>query len=81
MILIVVFTHRLRSCNIKEEGCTVLSSALRSKPSHLRELDLSYNYITDSGVKHISDLLKDSQCKLEKLWYVFYSNVLTGEHA
>ncbi len=51
------------------EGCAVLSSALRSNPSHLRELDLSGNYLTDSGVKQLSDLLEDPQCKLEKLGY------------
>ncbi|XP_051978661.1 NACHT, LRR and PYD domains-containing protein 14-like isoform X2 [Xyrauchen texanus] len=58
----------LRSCHNKEEGCAVLSSALRSNPSHLRELDLSQNDIKDSGVKQLSDLLQDPHCKLEKLW-------------
>ncbi|XP_048014004.1 NACHT, LRR and PYD domains-containing protein 14-like isoform X2 [Megalobrama amblycephala] len=48
-------------------GCADLSSALRSNPAHLRELELSKNEITDSGVKQLSDLLKDPQCKLEKL--------------
>jgi len=58
--------HRLRSCRISDEGFTDLSSALRSNPS-LRELDLSENNITDSGIKQLSDLLKHPQCKLEKL--------------
>ncbi|KAK7121156.1 hypothetical protein R3I93_022292 [Phoxinus phoxinus] len=57
----------LRSCQIKDEGCADLSSALRSNPSHLRELDLSKNNITDLGIKQLSDLLKHPQCKLEKL--------------
>ncbi|XP_056113408.1 NACHT, LRR and PYD domains-containing protein 14-like [Rhinichthys klamathensis goyatoka] len=57
---------KLRSCRISDGGCAVLSSALRSNPS-LRELDLSENNITDSGVKQFSDLLKHPQCKLEKL--------------
>ncbi|KAG1970312.1 NACHT, LRR and PYD domains-containing protein [Pimephales promelas] len=57
----------LRYCRIKKEACAVLSSALKSNPSHLRELDLSENYFTDSGTRHLSDLLEDPQCKLEKL--------------
>uniref|UniRef100_A0A671N4R5 NACHT, LRR and PYD domains-containing protein 3-like n=1 Tax=Sinocyclocheilus anshuiensis TaxID=1608454 RepID=A0A671N4R5_9TELE len=50
-----------------QEGCCYLASALRSNPSHLRELDLSYNHPGDSGVKLLSDLLEDPHCKLEKL--------------
>ncbi|XP_075950455.1 protein NLRC3-like [Anarhichas minor] len=36
-------TLRLSGCLVTEEGCVSLDSALRSNPSHLRELDLSYN--------------------------------------
>jgi len=60
-------THRLRSCGISDGGCADLSSALRSNLSHLRELDLSENILTESGVMQISDLLEHPQCKLEKL--------------
>uniref|UniRef100_A0A8C1YQE9 NACHT domain-containing protein n=1 Tax=Cyprinus carpio TaxID=7962 RepID=A0A8C1YQE9_CYPCA len=42
---------RLSGCMVTEEGCCYLASALRSNPSHLRELDLSYNHPGDSGVK------------------------------
>ncbi|XDV53593.1 hypothetical protein PO909_022061 [Leuciscus waleckii] len=59
--------HELRSCDISDGGCADLSSALRSNPSHLRELDLSENNITESGVIQLSDLLEHPQCKLEKL--------------
>uniref|UniRef100_A0A671WXI9 B30.2/SPRY domain-containing protein n=1 Tax=Sparus aurata TaxID=8175 RepID=A0A671WXI9_SPAAU len=44
-------TLRLSGCLITEEGCTSLASAVRSNPSHLRELDLTYNHPGDSGVK------------------------------
>uniref|UniRef100_A0A673HRP6 Si:dkey-222h21.2 n=1 Tax=Sinocyclocheilus rhinocerous TaxID=307959 RepID=A0A673HRP6_9TELE len=37
---------RLSGCMVTEEGCGYLSSALSSNPSHLRELDLSYNPLT-----------------------------------
>jgi len=64
----------LRSCGISDEGCADLSSALRSHPSHLRELDLSENYFRDSGVKQLSQILEDPQCKLEKLVsFIHYS--------
>ncbi|XP_067293004.1 NACHT, LRR and PYD domains-containing protein 14-like [Pseudorasbora parva] len=58
---------RLRSCQITDGDCADLRSALGSNPSHLRELDLSENNITCSGVKQLSDLIKHPQCKLEKL--------------
>ncbi|XP_029109061.1 NACHT, LRR and PYD domains-containing protein 3-like isoform X2 [Scleropages formosus] len=58
---------RLSGCEIREEGCSSLASALCSNPSHLRELDLNYNDPGDSGVKLLSALLEDPRCKLEKL--------------
>ncbi|XP_051268556.1 NLR family CARD domain-containing protein 3-like isoform X12 [Dicentrarchus labrax] len=45
---------RLSGCMITEEGCASLASALSSNPSHLRELDLSYNHPGDSGVNLLS---------------------------
>lgn len=68
----VFVTHRLRSCNVTENGCSALSSALRSNSEiTLKELDLSYNDIRDSGAEQLSFLLEDPQCELQKLWYVF----------
>ena len=58
---------RLSGCLITEEGCTSLASALKSNPSHLRELDLSYNHPGDSGVKLLYAGLKDPHLKLNTL--------------
>nr|XP_023663798.1 NACHT, LRR and PYD domains-containing protein 6-like [Paramormyrops kingsleyae] len=62
-----VYCFRLSGCRVREGGCTSLASVLRSNPSHLRELDLSYNHPGDSGVKLLSAVLEDPSCKLEKL--------------
>ncbi|XP_051726856.1 uncharacterized protein LOC127500029 isoform X46 [Ctenopharyngodon idella] len=58
---------RLRSCDITAEDCSAVTSALKSDPSHLRELDLSGNELGDSGVDNLGFVLSSSQCKLEKL--------------
>uniref|UniRef100_A0A8C7DZR0 Uncharacterized protein n=3 Tax=Oncorhynchus kisutch TaxID=8019 RepID=A0A8C7DZR0_ONCKI len=60
-------TLRLSRCLVTEEGCASLVSALRSNPSHLRELDLSYNHPGVSGVRLLSAGLEDPHCRLEKL--------------
>nr|XP_046194849.1 NACHT, LRR and PYD domains-containing protein 3-like isoform X5 [Oncorhynchus gorbuscha] len=60
-------TLRLSGCLVTEEGCASLVSALKSNPSHLRELDLSYNHPGDSGVRLLSAGLEDSHCRLENL--------------
>uniref|UniRef100_A0A672GD00 NACHT LRR and PYD domain-containing protein n=1 Tax=Salarias fasciatus TaxID=181472 RepID=A0A672GD00_SALFA len=54
-------------CLVSEEGCASLVSAVRSKSSHLTELDLSYNHPGDSGVKLLSAAVEDPHCKLETL--------------
>ncbi|XP_071250852.1 NLR family CARD domain-containing protein 3-like isoform X5 [Salvelinus alpinus] len=60
-------TLRLSLCGVQEEGFDSLVSALRSNPSHLRELDLSYNHPGDSGVRLLSAGLEDPHWRLEKL--------------
>nr|XP_021325121.1 ribonuclease inhibitor-like isoform X2 [Danio rerio] len=62
-----ISTLTLWNCKITEEQCVILTSALKSNPSHLRELELSGNEIKNTGVSHLCELLKDSHCKLEKL--------------
>ncbi|KAL1276735.1 hypothetical protein QQF64_036358, partial [Cirrhinus molitorella] len=58
---------RFSGCMVTEEGCGYLSSALSSNPSHLRELDLSYNHPGDSGVKLLSEKQEDPKYALDKL--------------
>ncbi|XP_049330091.1 NLR family CARD domain-containing protein 3-like isoform X3 [Astyanax mexicanus] len=58
---------RLSGCMITKKGCSSLASALILNPSHLKELDLTYNYPGKSGVKLLSARLEDPQCKLETL--------------
>ncbi|XP_029903628.1 neoverrucotoxin subunit beta-like [Myripristis murdjan] len=60
-------TVRLSGCLLTQEGCASLASALSSNPSHLRELDLSYNHPGDSGVKLLSAGLEDPTWRLEAL--------------
>ncbi len=67
----VIVLYRLRDCGVTDEGCAALASALRSNPSHLRELNLSRNKLY-SGVKLLSDLRDDSHYKLETLYYCEY---------
>ncbi|KAL1251877.1 hypothetical protein QQF64_019673, partial [Cirrhinus molitorella] len=64
----------LCDCSITEKQCLILTSALKSNPSHLRELNLRGNELGDSGVKNLSDLLMNPQFKLEKL-NLFYCSI------
>ncbi|XP_076134117.1 NACHT, LRR and PYD domains-containing protein 12-like [Alosa pseudoharengus] len=59
-----IYTLRLSDCLISEKGCGFLASALTSNPSHLKELDLSYNHPGESGLKLLSARLEDPVCKL-----------------
>uniref|UniRef100_A0A3B4ERW8 SPRY-associated domain-containing protein n=1 Tax=Pundamilia nyererei TaxID=303518 RepID=A0A3B4ERW8_9CICH len=69
----------LSCCLITEEGCASLASVLSSNPSHLRELDLSYNHPGASGMKLLLAGLKDPRWKVDTLraGNIFYSCQLT----
>uniref|UniRef100_A0A673HXN7 NACHT domain-containing protein n=1 Tax=Sinocyclocheilus rhinocerous TaxID=307959 RepID=A0A673HXN7_9TELE len=57
---------RLSKCDLTVKSCSALASVLRLDSSSLKDLDLSNNNLQDSGVKLLSDGLKEN-CKLEKL--------------
>ncbi|KAI7810405.1 putative protein NLRC3 [Triplophysa rosa] len=57
----------LADCNLTVETCKIISSALQSSDSPLRDLDVSNNDLQDSGVKLISDALNNTNCHLQTL--------------
>ncbi|XP_051255107.1 ribonuclease inhibitor-like [Dicentrarchus labrax] len=63
----ILCIHRLSNCGLSETHCEVVASALKSNPSHLRELDLSNINLKDSDVKLLSDLVESPHCRLQTL--------------
>ncbi|XP_036380722.1 NACHT, LRR and PYD domains-containing protein 12-like [Megalops cyprinoides] len=57
----------LSLCGVRDDGCWHLTSALRSNPSHLRELDLSYNYPDESALALLSTVQADPSHSLQTL--------------
>ncbi|XP_076738377.1 NACHT, LRR and PYD domains-containing protein 12-like [Maylandia zebra] len=62
-------TLRLSLCGLSEISCDYLAAALKSNPSHLRELDLSWNNLKNPDVKQLSDLQQSPDYRLETLWW------------
>ncbi|XP_064175050.1 NLR family CARD domain-containing protein 3-like isoform X4 [Anguilla rostrata] len=57
----------LNRCDLTEKSCEIVASALQSSNSPLRDLDLSYNSLGDSGVKLLCTALMSPDCKLQRL--------------
>ncbi|KAG7477443.1 hypothetical protein MATL_G00069670 [Megalops atlanticus] len=57
----------LDSFDLTDESCDTVASALQSVPSHLIELDLSYNNLGESGMERLCAGLKSPNCKLQRL--------------
>ncbi|XP_039632687.1 LOW QUALITY PROTEIN: NLR family CARD domain-containing protein 3-like [Perca fluviatilis] len=56
---------RIVNCALSETDCKVVASALKSNPSHLRELDL--NNLKDSAEECLCAGLQSPNCRLETL--------------
>ncbi|XP_070776478.1 NACHT, LRR and PYD domains-containing protein 14-like [Enoplosus armatus] len=57
----------LRFSNLTDKCCPALAAVLSTKVSYLRELDLGYNSISDSGVRKLVEGLSDQNCRLKTL--------------
>lgn len=58
------------------DGCAALASALRSDHCTLRDLDLSFNHLTDQGAKLLTEIQMDSRYSLKTLKYAQTGSLL-----
>ncbi len=75
--LILMILFRLAECNLTDQLCEIMASALQSSNSSLRELDLSNNNLQDSGVKQLCAGLKSPNCQLNILRFDFHIDSFT----
>ncbi|RVE55628.1 hypothetical protein OJAV_G00234370 [Oryzias javanicus] len=60
-------TLRLWGCSLLKISCAALVSSLKSNPSYLEEVDLRYNFLRDSNVQQLQDLVESPNFKLQTL--------------
>ncbi|XP_073697928.1 LOW QUALITY PROTEIN: stonustoxin subunit alpha [Garra rufa] len=68
----MLMPFRFSGCNLTNQSCKIVASVLQSSNSVLRELDLSNSDLQDSGVKLLSDGLKNPNCQLKILRFGFH---------
>uniref|UniRef100_A0A8C7ZPC5 NACHT LRR and PYD domain-containing protein n=1 Tax=Oryzias sinensis TaxID=183150 RepID=A0A8C7ZPC5_9TELE len=62
----------LEYCRLTEMSGDHLSTALKSNPSHLTELNLNNNNLQDSGVRNLCAFLENPECRLKTLSPLFF---------
>lgn len=68
LLMMPSFLNRLGACNLTGESCNNLAPALsQNVKSYLKELDLSFNNLTDSGMKMLEPWLTNKHCELLRL--------------